>query len=100
MGAALRCFASAEALNAALSQALSAAFAGALADGPYAVMLAGGTVAVPGVLSAQGGDGFLFNQPRATLKFESGYGWQTAAYPKSQLPVHDTLVAMLGSRIQ
>jgi hypothetical protein len=43
-----------------------------------AVMLAGGTVVVPGVLSAQGGEGFLFSQPRATLKFESGYGWQAA----------------------
>jgi hypothetical protein len=43
-----------------------------------AVMLASGTIAVPGALSAQGGDGFLFSQPRATLKFESGYGWQAA----------------------
>ena len=44
-----------------------------------AVMLAGATVAAPGVLSAQGGDGFLSNQPNISLKFESGYGWQAAS---------------------
>lgn len=44
-----------------------------------AVMLASATVAVPGVLSAQGGDGFLFNEPNISLKFEGGYGWQAAS---------------------
>jgi len=44
-----------------------------------AVMLAGSTVAAPDALSAQGGDGFLFREPRVTLKFESGYGWQRAS---------------------
>jgi hypothetical protein len=32
----------------------------------------------PTVASAQGGDGFLFRQPKVTLKFESGYGFQRA----------------------
>ncbi|MDX1494650.1 MAG: outer membrane beta-barrel protein [Longimicrobiales bacterium] len=35
-------------------------------------------VAAPGALSAQGGDGFLFKEPRVTLKFETGYGFQRA----------------------
>lgn len=42
------------------------------------VMLAAAAVAVPGVLSAQGGDGFLFSAPNLSLKFEGGYGWQAA----------------------
>ena len=44
-----------------------------------AVMLAGSAVVAPGALSAQGGDGFLFREPRVTLEFETGYGWQRAA---------------------
>jgi len=36
------------------------------------------TLVVPGVVLAQGGDGFLFRQPRVTLKFETGYGFQRA----------------------
>lgn len=35
-------------------------------------------VAAPGALNAQGGDGFLFKEPRVTLKFETGYGFQRA----------------------
>jgi len=35
-------------------------------------------VAAPGALVAQGGDGFLFEEPRISLKFESGYGIQRA----------------------
>ncbi len=35
-------------------------------------------VAAPGTVSAQGGDGFLFREPRVTLKFETGYGFQRA----------------------
>lgn len=44
-----------------------------------AVMLTAFAVAVPGSLRAQGGEGFLFGQPRVSLKFESGYGWQSAS---------------------
>lgn len=35
-------------------------------------------VAAPGTVNAQGGDGFLFREPRVTLKFETGYGFQRA----------------------
>lgn len=35
-------------------------------------------VAAPSAVSAQGGDGFLFKEPRVTLKFETGYGFQRA----------------------
>lgn len=35
-------------------------------------------VAAPGMVDAQGGDGFLFREPRVTLKFETGYGFQRA----------------------
>ena len=43
------------------------------------VMLVAATVVAPGALRAQGGDGFLFSQPNISLKFEGGYGWQTAS---------------------
>lgn len=33
-------------------------------------------VTAPGALAAQGGDGFLFKEPRVTLKLETGYGFQ------------------------
>lgn len=36
-------------------------------------------VFAPGALVAQGGDGYLFNQPRVTLKFETGYGFARAS---------------------
>lgn len=32
----------------------------------------------PGALVAQGGDGYLFKQPRVTLEIETGYGFQQA----------------------
>lgn len=35
-------------------------------------------VAAPGVVWAQGGDGFLFREPRVTLTLETGYGFQRA----------------------
>lgn len=35
-------------------------------------------VAAPGSVLAQGGDGFLFKEPRAAIKFETGYGFQMA----------------------
>lgn len=34
---------------------------------------------VPGAASAQGGDGFLFREPRVSLKLETGYGFQFAS---------------------
>ena len=43
------------------------------------MLVAGLAVATPGSLRAQGGDGYLFKEPRVTLKFESGYGWQRAS---------------------
>jgi hypothetical protein len=42
-------------------------------------MLSGAVVALPCGLRAQGGEGFLFDEPNVSLKFESGYGWQTAS---------------------
>jgi len=33
----------------------------------------------PGAMSAQGGDGFLFSEPRVTLKLETGYGFARAS---------------------
>jgi hypothetical protein len=44
-----------------------------------AAALASAFLLVPGALNAQGGNGFLFNQPNVSLKFESGYGWQSAS---------------------
>lgn len=35
-------------------------------------------VAAPGAVAAQGGDGFLFKEPRVSLKLETGYGFQRA----------------------
>lgn len=35
-------------------------------------------VAAPGMVDAQGGDGFMFREPRVTLRFETGYGFQRA----------------------
>ena len=35
-------------------------------------------VAAPSAVQAQGGDGFLFKEPRVSLKFETGYGFQRA----------------------
>lgn len=43
-----------------------------------AAMVALLAVAAPGMVDAQGGDGFLFREPRVTLKFETGYGFQRA----------------------
>jgi hypothetical protein len=43
-----------------------------------AVIATGFSVGAPGVVSAQGGDGFLFKQPRVSIKFETGYGFQRA----------------------
>jgi len=43
------------------------------------MLVAGLAVATPGSLRAQGGDGYLFKEPRVTLKFETGYGWQRAS---------------------
>lgn len=43
-----------------------------------ATILALLAVAAPGMVNAQGGDGFLFREPRVTLKFETGYGFQRA----------------------
>lgn len=43
-----------------------------------ALIATGLSVGLPGLGAAQGGDGFLFKQPRVTLKFESGYGIQRA----------------------
>jgi hypothetical protein len=42
-------------------------------------VLSGVATALPVALRAQGGDGFLFNSPNVSLKFESGYGWQSAS---------------------
>jgi hypothetical protein len=42
-------------------------------------VLSGVGAALPAALRAQGGDGFLFNSPNVSLKFESGYGWQSAS---------------------
>lgn len=36
-------------------------------------------VFAPGAAFAQGGDGYLFNQPRVTLKLETGYGFARAS---------------------
>lgn len=36
-------------------------------------------VFTPGAMSAQGGDGFLFQEPRVTLKLETGYGFARAS---------------------
>lgn len=33
---------------------------------------------VPGAVAAQGGDGYMLQEPRASLKFEAGYGFQRA----------------------
>lgn len=44
-----------------------------------AMVLAAGAVVAPGALRAQGGSGFLFDQPNLSLKFEGGYGWQVAS---------------------
>lgn len=35
-------------------------------------------VAAPCAVQAQGGDGFLFKEPRVSVKFETGYGFQRA----------------------
>lgn len=43
-----------------------------------ATIVAALAVAAPGAALAQGGDGFLFSEPRVTLGFESGYGFQRA----------------------
>jgi hypothetical protein len=43
------------------------------------VLIACLTVAVPGGVLAQGGNGFLFDQPTVALKFEAGYGLQQAS---------------------
>jgi hypothetical protein len=44
-----------------------------------AAVLGGLCAAIPGAAEAQGGDGFLFDAPNVSLKFESGYGWQSAS---------------------
>lgn len=36
-------------------------------------------VFAPGAVKAQGGDGYLFNEPRVTLKLETGYGFARAS---------------------
>ena len=43
-----------------------------------AVVAALVAVAAPAAVQAQGGDGFLFSEPRVSLKFETGYGFQRA----------------------
>lgn len=37
-----------------------------------------GALVLPSIAAAQGGEGFLFKQPRVTLKFETGYSVQSA----------------------
>jgi len=45
---------------------------------PLALVAAVFALAVPETVSAQGGDGFLFKQPKVSFKFETGYGFQRA----------------------
>ena len=60
-----------------------------------AVMVTVLAVAVPLALSAQGGDGYLFKQPRVTIKFESGYGFQQTSSEIYQFLIQEHT---LGSR--
>ena len=46
-----------------------------------ATLFALAAVAAPRPIEAQGGDGFMFKEPRVALKFETGYGFQRAQSP-------------------
>lgn len=52
-----------------------------------AALITAALSAAPGQVAAQGGDGFLFKQPKVTLKFETGYALQRA-----QSDVYDVLL--------